>query len=165
MPLRDYPKYNALQEVSERIKDIDQSAIESTMALLRVSAEISSALDEHFSAHSLSQGRFYVLMFLDQAGQAGLSATQLAEKALVTRATMTGLIDALEREDLVKRYPHPTDRRTNTIRITPKGVKLIQDLIPGHFARVSDVMRNLTPEERKGLVALLRKVKGSVAGE
>lgn len=162
MPLRDYPKYFALQEIAEGVPDADQTAIESTMALLRVSGDIISLLDGHFAQHQLSQGRFFVLMFLEQSGKKGLSATQLAEKAVVTRATMTGLIDSLERDSLVRRYPHPTDRRTNIIRITDKGKKVIRQMVPGHFAKVADAMKPLTEDERKVLLGLLRKVRYGV---
>lgn len=162
MPLRDFPKYDALRELARFAPSADPSAIETLMALLRVAGECLQALDSHFSAHSLSQGRFSVLTFLEQAGDSGLSATQLAEKSMVTRATMTGLIDALEREGLARRFPHPTDRRTNIIRITPKGSQILRSIMPDHFQAMGKIMEGLNVEQRETLRGLLTEVLAGV---
>ena len=58
----------------------------------------------------LSEGRFIVLFLLDSVPR-GVAPNKLAEQAGVTPATMTGLIDGLERDNLVNRQADPDDRR------------------------------------------------------
>ena len=84
---------------------------------------------------------------------------ELAEAAGVTRATMTGLIDTLERDGLVKREPDPNDRRMMSVVLTTKGEKFLHNFLPGHFKLISSLMATLTEAERKALVSLLVKVQ------
>jgi DNA-binding MarR family transcriptional regulator len=71
---------------------------------------------------------------------------------------MTGLIDTLERDDLVKRVPDPNDRRMMSVNLTTKGRALLEDIMPTHFRRMSEIMSPLSEVERKTLVRLLNKV-------
>jgi DNA-binding MarR family transcriptional regulator len=84
---------------------------------------------------------------------------ELADAAGVTRATMTGLVDTLERDGLVKREPDPNDRRMMSVVLTAKGEKFLGNFLPGHFKLISSLMATLTEAERKALVSLLMKVQ------
>jgi DNA-binding MarR family transcriptional regulator len=54
--------------------------------------------------------------------QDGLKANELGKKAGLEPSTMTGLLDRMERDGLLKREPDPNDRRANKIVLTKKGV-------------------------------------------
>jgi DNA-binding MarR family transcriptional regulator len=84
---------------------------------------------------------------------------ELADAAGVTRATMTGLIDTLERDGFVKREPSLTDRRMMSVRLTAEGEAFLHDFVPGHFKAISSLMSSLTEIERNTLVHLLGKVQ------
>ena len=88
---------------------------------------------------------------------------ELADAAGVTRATMTGLIDTLERDGFVKREPDPNDRRMMSVRLTSRGEHFMQDFLPGHFKAIASIMSTLTDSERKTLVQLLSKVQERAA--
>jgi len=158
-PLRDLPKYEALEALALRFPELDPSAAEAYLVLLRVSADILAAAATHLGRHGLSMGRFSVLMLLLRAQGTGVSPSVLAEKSGVTRATMTGLVDRLEREGLVRRESNQSDRRSHTVRLTPKGDELLSGMLPAHFRRVARLMAQVGAGERKSLVALLEKVK------
>jgi DNA-binding MarR family transcriptional regulator len=88
---------------------------------------------------------------------------ELADAAGVTRATMTGLIDTLERDGLVKREPDPDDRRMMSVLLTARGERFLDDFLPGHFKLISGLMAPLTESERKTLVRLLGKIQQQAA--
>jgi len=88
---------------------------------------------------------------------------ELADAAGVTRATMTGLIDTLERDGYVKREPDPVDRRQMSVLLTPAGEKFLMEFLPGHFKAINAVMSTLTEDERKTLVRILGKVQEQAA--
>src|SRR3954452_23573579 len=50
-----------------------------------------------------------------------MSPSELGARLIVTRATVTGLLDSLEKRGLVRRLRHPTDRRSIVVEITPEG--------------------------------------------
>jgi DNA-binding MarR family transcriptional regulator len=76
---------------------------------------------------------------------------------------MTGLIDTLERDNLVKRAPDDEDRRMMTVSLTQKGTALLNRMVPGHFKRLAQLMSCLTEAERKTMVRLLSKIVSQVS--
>jgi DNA-binding MarR family transcriptional regulator len=113
------------------------------------------------SANGLTQGRFVVLMQLlkrmEDSPQSHTPA-ELADMSGVTRATMTGLIDTLERDGLVKRAPDAVDRRMTSVRLTERGHSVLQRVLPGHFRNMARIMSPLSDGERRTLVRLLTKI-------
>lgn len=171
--LKDLPRYECLLEAAKEFPDLDPSAAEAFLHLLRTGDDAFGVTEAHLSSFHISQGRFGVLMLLwrgspsraaKPAGADGCSdgprtPAELADAAGVTRATMTGLIDTLERDGYVVREPDPSDRRMLSVRLTAKGEQFLQDFLPGHFRIVAAVMSTLSETERKTLVRLLVKVQ------
>jgi DNA-binding MarR family transcriptional regulator len=76
-------------------------------------------------------------------------------------STMVALIDELENTGLVKRRPHPRDRRAYEVSITPKGHRVLEQA-RGMATQVEDeVLRGLTAGERRELRTLLRRALSS----
>jgi len=163
--LKDLPRYECLLEASREFPDLDPSAAEAFLHLLRTGDEAFRVVESHLGRHEITQGRFGVLMALwgncqrqGDPKKAALSPAELAERTGVTRATITGLIDTLERAGLVVRAPHPDDKRMTCVMITPRGEKLLQKILPAHFRQMAWLMGPLSEPERKTLVRLLTKV-------
>ena len=159
--LKDLPRYECLLEAAKQFPSLDPSACEVFLNLLRTGDEAFRVTDEHFQANGLSQGRFTVLMLLfDKACGQSHSCTpaELADRAGVTRATMTGLIDTLERDAMVLRKPSASDRRMLSVELTPRALAFLAEILPEHFRRINDLMTPLSETERRTLVRLLGKV-------
>jgi DNA-binding MarR family transcriptional regulator len=164
--LKDLPRYECLLEVVRRHPDLDPSACEAYLNLLRAGDEAYRQSESFLNEHNMSPGRFTVLMLLyDKLSGTPLAQTpaDLAEKANVTRATITGLVDTLERDGLVTRQHDPHDRRMMLIHLTPKGHSTLEVILPGHFQQMAAQMAPLTEQERKTLVRLLNKIAGQPA--
>jgi len=159
--IKNLPRYECLLEAAKQFPDLDPSASSAFMRLLRAGDEAFRVCESNLSAHNLSQGRFTVLMLLmDQSGHTQHPCTPagLADLAGVARATMTGLIDTLEKDGLVRREPDTVDRRMMYVRLTPKGREALQELLPEYFQRIAALMRPLSENERRTLVGLLDKI-------
>lgn len=92
---------------------------------------------EHFSARHVRQmgltpPQFDVIATLGNTP--GMSCKQLSEKTLITKGTLTGVIDRLEEKGLVTRTPLPQDRRSIFIALTTAGEALFQQVFPAHLA-------------------------------
>lgn len=107
--------------------------------------------------HKLSEGKF-VLLFLLQNVPDGLSPHELSERAGVTRATITGLLDGLERDGFLKRHADTQDRRKLTIRLTSEGARLAQQLFVEHTTWIASLMSDLSADEQSVLSTLLRRI-------
>jgi DNA-binding MarR family transcriptional regulator len=176
--LKDLPRYECLLEAAREFPDLDPSAAEAFLHLLRTGDDVFAMTERNLSDHSISHGRFGVLMLLwrstqpraaklmgadDCACGGPRTPAELADAAGVTRATMTGLIDTLERDGFVKREPDPDDRRMMSVRLTPKGDRFLNDFLPGHFKLIAELMSPLSEAERKSLVRILAKVQEHAA--
>ncbi len=157
--LRDLPRYEMLQEKAKRYPDLDAGAVEATLVLLRVASDVLEGLSSQFARNGTSQGRYLALMMLDRpCVQNGMLPSEIAEKLGVTRATVTGLLDGLERDELISREMHPDDRRAFCIELTPKGREFLSRFLPDHYRRIAGLMTHLDGDERTQLIALLAKV-------
>jgi DNA-binding MarR family transcriptional regulator len=152
-----FPSREAFQELEQDFPDFDLESIETCLAFLNATTEVYAAFDAHFERYRLSAGKFTVLMQLYTAKQ-DIPPSEFAERANVTRATITGLLDGLEREGLVQRKRHPHDRRMLTVHLTDNGKALIESILPDHFCRTKGLMANLTSKEKSTLVKLLMKL-------
>jgi DNA-binding MarR family transcriptional regulator len=157
--LKEVPKYECLLKGAQRFPELDPSATEAFLHLLRTSNDIAEVFDAIHASHNISQGRFMVLMLLNRDPERPVNPAELADQANVTRATMTGLIDTLERGGFVKREHAPGDRRMMLVRLTTKGRTFLVRILPGYFRRIAAVMSQLTEAERKQLVALMGKIQ------
>jgi len=73
----------------------------------------------------------------------------------VTTASVTSLLDTLERRGLVERQPDPTDRRRLLIEITQDGKALVDQFLPEVVALQTAAMASLPEAQRRQLVELL----------
>ena len=157
--LKEVPKYECLLESSKRYPELDPSAMEAFLHLMRTSTELTEAFGALHASHNISHGRFIVLMLLNRDPEKPVNPADLADRANVTRATITGLIDTLERDGLVKREHTLDDRRMMLVRLTAEGRGYFNKILPDYFRQVASVMSHLTVADRKALVTLMGKIQ------
>ena len=160
--LKDLPKYDTLQRFADRYAEMDMSAVQTFLMLLRVASDVIENLDACLARHDLLQGRWWVLILLMREKNLTASPSVLADKAGVTRATMTGLLDSLERAELIERIPNPDDRRMLNVRLTDKGQQRLDEVMPDYYSRVARVMEELSEDHRQMLMEMLSKVGSRV---
>jgi DNA-binding MarR family transcriptional regulator len=76
----------------------------------------------------------------------------------VTTASVTSLLDTLERRGLVERQPDPTDRRRLLIEITQDGKAIVDQFLPEVVALQTAALATLTEAQQRQLVELLATV-------
>jgi DNA-binding MarR family transcriptional regulator len=107
----------------------------------------------------VSPARLRLLGVLHCRGPQKMSA--LSGELGVTARNVTTLVDALESEKLVRRTPHPTDRRATVIELTPTGTKSATELVDSFAEKTAGLFRDLPePDQHE----LLRLVEALLAG-
>jgi len=155
LQLKDLPTPKVLAKFSKRYPDADVTAVSSVLQLLRVATDLSIALDVCLSKHGLLQGRWWVLILLMREQSKTSQPSILADKAGVSRATMTGLLDGLEQNGLVAREFVKNDRRTVLIKLTDAGIIKLDDVMPDYYQRIRRCMKDLDEEKRMQLQQIL----------
>ena len=153
------PTLQILLNLASQYPEMDMASVQTCLAFLNATADVLEAFETHFARYGLSMGKFTVLMQLLQAKEEGLTPSDCAQRAGVTRGTITGLLDGLERQGFVKRQAHPVDRRMLKIYLTQQGQQLLWKMLPDHFCRTTGLVANLTDAEKKTLIELLTKLQ------
>jgi DNA-binding MarR family transcriptional regulator len=148
-----------LEQLAHLYPELDVASVETCLAFLHTTADVQQALETHFARYGLSMGKFTLLMQLYQTKKAGLTPSECAARVGVSRATITGLLDGLERDGLVMRQPSSTDRRMLGVCLTKKGQQLMRQMLPDHFCRTTGLMAQLSSNEKKTLIKLLKKLQ------
>lgn len=112
---------------------------------------------EQLDSYGLTPKQFSLLAFLWI--EDNLSQTSLSHKTQVDRTTIGGLIDRLEKLDLVKRLPTPEDRRAYRICLTDKGRDLEKELCALAGQVTEQFLSPLSAEERTALRETLKKMR------
>ena len=160
--LKNIPQPKVFEDLALRYPDLKPRSAETLLLFLRVAGDILDRIDARMSRRHMSQGKFSVLMQLNLDLKARLSPSDLAGRIGVSRATITGLLDGLERAGLVRRERGLTDRRAQLVHLTPKGRKFLDDMLPGHYRRTAGLMAKLSERDRQNLTALLRKLSAGI---
>jgi DNA-binding MarR family transcriptional regulator len=143
---------------SRRYPGADARATECMVNLLRCEDMLSGEMGRYFRRSGLSGATFNVLTVLEGAGEA-LTPQQIGNRLLVTKGTVTGLLDTLEARGLVHRERHPTDRRMMLVSVTDAGIALLEGIRPEVHRREKALLSCLTPAEKATLVELLGKLQ------
>lgn len=105
--------------------------------------------------------RFDLLSQLHRAGADGLTMGDLSRAMMVSAGNVTGLVEALVGEGLVKRTVSAEDRRQSRVRLTPSGKRGFEAMLPEHERWIDEAFAGLDPAELKRLLDLLAKLKRS----
>ena len=143
----------------------DPLNVQAVVWLFRAFNAAITAQAEELRPLGLSPSAFNVLMALHNTDGHTLEPCQIAQRLLISRPSVTGLLDTLETKELLVRAPHPDDRRRLLVTLTPAGLRLLENHFPIHYREMNALLGDLTPDERATLVMLLRRVRGAVPAD
>jgi DNA-binding MarR family transcriptional regulator len=83
---------------------------------------------------------------------------EIAQKMGVTTGSLTVMIDRLEKNGLVQRHPHPDDRRSLMVTLTPKGNRYHAEHHNLHLALTREITSTFSEQEIKQLLILMGKL-------
>src|SRR4051794_6097209 len=110
----------------EQTPDGDARATEAVMNTIRTADMVFDRIGRLLRPLNVSAAGGLVLGLLRDHG--AMSPSQLGDRLIVTRATVTGVVESLARRGFVQRTPSTTDRRSYLVEITPSGLAVLQQL-------------------------------------
>jgi DNA-binding MarR family transcriptional regulator len=150
------PIARAAELWSERIGP--PTAMAAVTNVMRVQQIIQSAVDGALRPHGLTFARYEALVLLSFSRRSSLPMRVMGERLQLHPTSVTNIVDRLEKDALVRRTPHPTDRRTTLVAITDAGKKLVTAATQS----VTDIefgLHGLTGNQTVQLTELLTKVR------
>ncbi|APU13513.1 transcriptional regulator [Actinoalloteichus sp. GBA129-24] len=127
-------------------------------SVMRVQQILQSAADAALRPLNLTFARYEALVLLSFSRQGALPMRVMGERLQLHPTSVTNIVDRLEKDDLVKRTPHPTDRRTTLVAITETGRERMQAATSA-VTEVHFGLTGLDDAELTQLTGLLAKVR------
>lgn len=108
--------------------------------------------------YDLTNSQFKILMVLYHTPEGSVRQIDIENKFAMTNPTVTGLVQKLEAKDLVKRMPHPEDKRSKVLVLTDRAIAMKEELLALGDNLEQQMTKNLNDNEREQLAALLLKM-------
>ena len=134
----------------------EEARVRAWPELVRVVQLIQRRVTSLLSEHGLTLPQFDVLATLRFSE--GVTQQELAERLLVTKGNVCGVLDRLERLGWVERRPDPDDGRANRLYLTAAGRRKVAAVLPPHDALVGDALSGISAAD----IAALRRILGEL---
>lgn len=118
------------------------------------------ALQTEIEPHGVTLGMWYFLRVL--WSEDGITQSELSQRVGTMEPTTLSAIRDMERDGLVRRTPHPDDRRKINIHLTEKGHALRERLLPIAKQVIDGAAAGLTARETAMLLALLKAMQANL---
>jgi len=153
------PQFEDLMRSSGR----DLSISRPVLALMRAEELVGRALEEALASTGLTPAKFNVLMELASAPDGRLALCEIGRRLVRSAPNITGLIDRLEADRLVRRGRDARDRRLVIAEITARGWEALRPAAPAVFDAERRAIGSLSASDRRTLTTLLRALGESEA--
>lgn len=131
------------------------------LPILRLLAESWQAFEALSARHvrqlGLTPAQFDVIATLGNT--AGMSFRELGQRTLITKGTLTGVVDRLEAAGMVARQTAPRDGRSTIVTLTAAGVACFEHVFPAHLAHVAPAFDGLDEEGRRRITTALVELR------
>lgn len=136
-------------------RDIHHEAV---LNIVRTASVLTAIGEQLFRQYDLTEAQFNVLFSLKHNPR-HVTQSDLGRRLVITRASVTSVLDRLEAKGLVERVTVPANRRINHVVLTAKGRALVDELEPLYRDKIHEVMDGLTELDCRHLIALLERVR------
>jgi DNA-binding MarR family transcriptional regulator len=135
----------------------DELEVRTWVQLVRTMTRMERRLEQALEVHGLSIPQFDILATL--GFEEGITQQELAERLLVTKGNVCGMIDRMEASGWVERRPDREDRRAKRLFLTRDGRALLAQALPRQQALARRILGALTPAELQALYQLLDRIE------
>ncbi len=140
------------------VEAVDTSYLEGLLGYnaRRAALSIIEVFLQRMAVYDLRPVDFSVLSLITH--NPGITSRQLCSALGILPPNLVGMINALEKRELITRQPHPTDGRAMGLHLTAVGARLMREAEHTAAELESDVAARLTAAESKTLIRLLKKL-------
>lgn len=144
---------------AERFPELfDIRATRALFALRALAQRIDDDYNTWLVQYGLTATKMNYLSVLYSVDGHSLAMGEISRFIHSSNANVTVMIDALERDGLVKRVRDPNDGRRFAARLTRKGLTVIERALPQHLRNLKLAMRHVTDADTESLMSALMKI-------
>ncbi len=153
-------------------KSIEESIV---LSIFELSNQLKKIGDEVYQKVGLTTQQWLILLHLAnnpnlpflkrEKHLKNLMASELADSLNVSRANITNLINVLLDKGLIKQYEDKDDRRKKRLKLTKKGVTLVENTQPSRLGVIKFLTEGFTGEEKKTFLLFLETCMSKISNE
>ena len=113
--------------------------------------------------HHITMPQWMALGCVAHGGTKGITHSELGTRLMLSKAPITGVVDRLERDGLVKRESDARDRRVSRIVVTPQGEERWQEVRGSLHETAIETCSCLSEDEQRETLNALSKMLGATA--
>lgn len=148
-----------LADWCEQRPDLDSESVGVVLRIQALAKTLAEQTAKRLQDFDLQWWQYDVLSALRRQGKPYvMSASELAEAAMLTSGAMTNRIDRLVESKLVCRLDDSSDRRKVLVKLTAQGLDRIEDATRARFESATVALTGLDKQQKKALSSLLRQV-------
>lgn len=151
------------QQWAKELPDIDTEGMAILGRMRVITKSVRPPIEEIFARYGLDGGTFDVLATLLRSGSPyRLRPTELFEMLMMSSGGLTDRLRRLEDAGLITRKASSEDRRSLLVQLTAKGRRIAEAAFREDMALEATLLKELDPEDRSALAALLQKLAASL---
>jgi DNA-binding MarR family transcriptional regulator len=147
-----------MSDTAKRTASEDVSLLPILRSLMEAYHTVGRLSDRHIQELGLTGSQFDVIVTLGDLP--GMTCKELGEKTLITKGTLTPVLDRLETKGLVSRQKGEQDARQTFVKLTPEGQKVYESTFFNHVDYMNRYFKQMPDAEQQQLVGLLQKLTG-----
>jgi len=152
-------------DLASRLTDDHHQSLKLWLRMLSCTVRIENEIRGRLRASfNITLPRFDLMAQLERHPD-GLRMGELSKRMMVTGGNVTGITDQLEREQLVMRVPHQTDRRGYSVKLTDEGRRAFAEMATVHEEWIASMLKDMSAAEKAQMIGLLAKMKQQLDGE
>jgi DNA-binding MarR family transcriptional regulator len=156
-------KIRLADDFYDQTPDANVLATEAVMNTIRTADLLFDRIGRLLRPLGVSAAGGLVLGLLRDNG--ALAPSELGQRLIVTRATVTGVVDSLERRGYVRRTPNPADRRSLLVELTPDGRRVVREVRTLIHRNENSWMSPLSDDDLRAYVELHHRIQEGVGAE
>jgi DNA-binding MarR family transcriptional regulator len=159
--MSNYISVNIAPDFEQRYPDASAKATECAMNLVLTAELLEKCIANLLNPFNLSPATGLVLSILADS-ETPVSPNYIADRLIISRASVTSLLDSLEKREYARRRPHPSDRRMIWVEPTDLGRHIADEFRPIVHQHQKAWMGDLNEKEQEQLVAMLHRLQPSL---
>jgi DNA-binding MarR family transcriptional regulator len=156
---RSFDPVRVPEDFEREFSGADGTATEVILNLTLAGTVTINRVEELLAQYGLVLKAFNVLAVVSGA-EAPLTPTTITGRTFVGKTTVTSVLDALERRQLVRRYPHPSSRRSVLVEATAAGTRVCHEILRRLHTLEAHWLAGMAEPDRQTLLRLLGQAKG-----
>ena len=131
------------------------------LATIKELARAYQEFEDYSSTHIRSLGllpvQFDVIATL--ANQPSMTFKQLGERTLISKSSLTGVVERMVKKGFIAISENPDDARSHLLKLTTKGQKIFEQVFPEHLKHLEKAFEKISKKQMKEIEESLKTLK------